>query len=136
MSNSKRSVFQCDCHDFHFMIFEWYPDDAQSEMMAWVRVGGGDWDSWRKRLILAWHQLRGGEPSSVYEVVLRREQVMGLRNDLNDYLTAMEDLSEGPRVCTRHMRFIPCGSSKTDCVISGKTEDVERVRKFQGETAI
>jgi hypothetical protein len=146
MSGSRRSVFQCDCHDFHFMIFEWYPDDRQSEVMAWIAAGGSDWVSWRKRLKLAWHHLRGGEPSSVYEVVLRREQVMDLRNDLNDYLAAVERLNteadlagvyDSPAmVCTMHMRFIPCGSSKTDCVISDKTEDVERVRKFQGETAI
>jgi hypothetical protein len=145
VSSSKRSVFPCSCHDFHFMTFEWWPDDKLSDLEAWVAVGGRDWDSWRKRLKLAWHCLRARE-SSVYEVVLRREQVMDLRNDLNGYLAAVErlnieaDLAEmydtPPMVCTVHMRFIPCGSSKTDCVLSDKTEDVERVRKFQGDTTV
>jgi hypothetical protein len=149
VSFSKRSVFPCSCHDFHFMVFEWFPEDKHPDPELWVQaylsVGGCDWDSWRKRLTVVWRVLRGRETSS-YEVVLRREQVMDLRNDLNDYLAAVErlnveaDLAEmydtPVMVCTVHMRFIPCGSSKTDCVISEQPEDVDRVRKFQGETAI
>jgi hypothetical protein len=149
MSGSKRSVFPCSCHDFHFMIFEWFPEDKHPDPELWVQaylsVGGRDWDSWKERLTTIWRVLRGRETSS-YEVILRREDVMDLRNDLNDYLAAAERLNTEtglagmydapPMVCTMHMRFIPCGSSKTGCVISDKAEDVERVRKFQGDTAV
>jgi len=153
VSNSKRSIFPCDCHDFHFLIFEWFPEDKHLDPELWVQaylsVGGKDWDSWKTRLTAIWRVLRGRE-TSTYEVILRREQVINLRNDLNDYLTTagggswLDDLAgasahiglSGPSVCTAHMRFIPCGSSKTDCVISDKPEDVERVRKFQGGTTV
>jgi hypothetical protein len=137
VSASKRSIFQCSCHDFHFLTFQWYPEDKYFDPEIWVQaylsIGGRDWNSWKERLNVIWHVLRGRETSS-YEVILRREDAMGLRNDLNEYLAAMDD--HGPAVCTTHMRFIPCGSSKTGCVISDEPEDVERVRKFQGETTV
>lgn len=84
--SSKRTVLQCDCHAFHFLTFEWWPDEKWSDIEAWIAIGGADWTSLRKRIKMAWHCLKGGEPTSEYEVVLQRDKVIELRNNLNDYL--------------------------------------------------
>ena len=147
MTGAVRQVFQCDCHDYHFMVFEWYPEDGrQADVMvsAFISIGGSDWDSWRKRLRAAWQVLRGKE-HSCYEVILDEADAVRLRNALNDYIVALhksgwlEELAEAseglgldaPMVCVTHMRFIPCGETKTGCVISEEPGDVERVRAYQ-----
>jgi hypothetical protein len=86
VNHSAKSIFQCDCHAFHFLTFEWWPDDKLGDVCAYAAIGGSDWNSWRKRIRMAWHCLRGGESTSEYEVVLERNKVVELRNSLNDYL--------------------------------------------------
>jgi hypothetical protein len=137
---NKRTIFPCDCHAFHFLTFEWWPDDKNSDVCAYVAVGGADWDSWRKRIRMAWHCLRGGEPVSEFEVVLKHENVVELRNSLNEYITAtsrlntdddyLENYSVSATVCLTHMRFIPC---RTDngCKFSTEQEDIRAVTAYQ-----
>jgi hypothetical protein len=146
MSFSKEHVFQCDCHDYHFLMFEWWPEDkkaAQIMVNAFVSIGGRDWDSLRKRVQAAWRMLRGKE-YSYYEVVLNPEDAARLRDALQEYvnfvhvqkgswLDELADVSEdlpGVRVCVTHMRFIPCRRDGGH-VISEEPADIERVRVFQ-----
>jgi hypothetical protein len=129
------------------MVFEWYPEDgllADVTTSVFVSIGGRDWDSWRKRLHVMWRVLRG-EEHSCYEVSLTEPDAVRLRNALNDYIVALHEASwleeladAGERiglayrsVCVTHMRFSPCGESKTGCVISEEAGDVERVRAYQ-----
>jgi hypothetical protein len=83
---NKRIILPCSCHSFHFLTFEWWPDEKWDDAAAYIALGGEDWTSLRKRLRLAWHALRGGDPSSVYECILNREDVVNLRNELNEFL--------------------------------------------------
>ena len=148
MSLSKKHIFQCDCHDYHFMMFEWWSEDkkfAQVTANAYVSIGGRDWDSLRKRVHAAWRMLRGKE-YSYYEVVLGEEDAVRLRNALNEYINFVHvrkgswldelaeisgDIAEVPAtVCVTHKRFIPC-RAQDGCVISENQEDVDAVRAYQ-----
>jgi hypothetical protein len=154
VSLSKKHIFQCDCHDYHFMMFEWWPEDkkfAQVVVNAYVSIGGRDWDSLRKRVQAAWRMLRGKE-YSYYEVVLGEEDAVSLRNALNEYIVFLArkswlerlpgpDVSDwrsdedsvydsGPAVCVTHKRFIPC-RAQDGCVISEDQGDVDAVRAYQ-----
>jgi hypothetical protein len=88
MSKYKRYIYQCDCHDFHFMTFTWWPGDkydADVTVEAFVSIGGCDWDSWRRRGKAVWRILRGRESGS-YELVLNRDDAVKLRNNLNEFI--------------------------------------------------
>lgn len=88
-------MFQCACHSFHFLTFEWFPDDKLGDINAYVAIGGANWDSWRKRVKMAWHCLKGGEAQSEFEAVLDRDKVIELRNHLNDYLQGTQSNVSG-----------------------------------------
>lgn len=88
MISAKSFVFRCSCHDFHFMTFEWYPEDkgqADVTVSASLAIGGRDWDSWRRRFKGIWGILRGRD-YGYYEVCLGHDDGVKLRNALNDYL--------------------------------------------------
>jgi hypothetical protein len=84
----KSFIFQCTCHDFHFMTFEWWTEDKQQAdvmVSASLAIGGRDWDSWKRRLKGIWGILRGRD-YGYYEVCLERDDAVKLRNNLNEFL--------------------------------------------------
>jgi hypothetical protein len=86
---SKKFIFQCSCHDFHFMSFEWWPSEgtrADVTAEAYLAIGGRDWDSWKRRFKGIWGILRGRD-YGYYEMVVTHEDGIRLRNALNDYLS-------------------------------------------------
>jgi hypothetical protein len=83
---NRRTIFPCSCHSFHFLTFEWWPEEKWDDACAYIALGGEDWTSLRRRLRLAWHALFGNDCQSVYEAILEHDDIVKLRNELNEYL--------------------------------------------------
>lgn len=84
-------ILQCACHDYHFVVFEWFPEDKWSDVdiEAYVNVGGDIWDTWKRRFRIIWRVLTG-KHCSVFDMVLDLNSAIELRNSLNGYIMAAD----------------------------------------------
>lgn len=81
-------IIPCSCHDFHFLRFTSWPEDAKNpDIIAETYLGiGGDFrHSWKDRVKGAWHVLSGRHAHSC-EVILDRGGAVKLRNILEGHL--------------------------------------------------
>jgi len=89
MNTGKEHVFQCDCHDFHFLTFNWYPPDRHLdlEIEGYIDVGGDYWNMsrWRERIKVIWRVIRNRHAAPL-GLVLNQSKVIELRNALNEFL--------------------------------------------------
>lgn len=89
MKNSPRNyVFQCSCHDFHFLTLTWYPDDKyvpDLDVEAEIAFGGDYHHNWRARGKAVWNVLRGRSAHAMY-LNLDYDHAVAFRDALNDYI--------------------------------------------------